>query len=89
MIAGMTSAALQVTDIVQDLEAIYFRLLGVQSFLPPDAADLDRLLETDATDPATRLRTVIACVLKDSLGPAIRDLEAATNPSIVVPGIDT
>ena len=81
MIAGMASARKQVTAIVHDLEALYFRLLGVQSFLPPDDAELDRFSEMDATDPATRLRAAIACVLKDSLETAIRDLEAATSPS--------
>jgi hypothetical protein len=56
--------------IVHDLDAIKFRLLGVQASLPPGIIELDRFLEMEATDAATGLRTAIACVLRDYLGAA-------------------
>jgi hypothetical protein len=74
---GVEAARSQMLAIVHDLDAIKFRLLGVQASLPPGIIELDRFLEMEATDAATGLRTAIACVLRDYLGPAVRDLEAA------------
>jgi len=78
---GIEGARRQVLDIVHDLDAIKFRLLGVQASLPPGIIELDRFLEMEATDAATSLRTAIACVLRDYLGPAVRDLEAVVAPA--------
>jgi hypothetical protein len=74
---GVEAARNQVLDIVHDLDAIKFRLLGVQASLPPGIVELDRFLEMEATDPAAILRAAISCVLQDHLGPMVRDLEAA------------
>jgi hypothetical protein len=59
----------EIRDVVRSLEALRFRLVGVRASLP---APTD-----EETDPAADLRTVIDCVLADSLGPAIRDLNKA------------
>jgi hypothetical protein len=67
----------QLLAIVHDLDAIKFRLLGVQASLPPGILEFDRFLEMEATDPAAILRAAIACALQDHLGPLARDLEAA------------
>ena len=80
MTSEIEVARMQLRDIVHDLDAIKYRLLGVQASLPPGAEELDRFREVDAPDAVTILRTAIACVLKDYLAPLIHDLEAATAP---------
>jgi hypothetical protein len=70
----------QLRGIVRELEAIRTRLLGVQASLPVPAAEPSRLLEDDRDDrmdSVTEIRSVIGCVLQDSIGPAIRDLQTA------------
>ena len=70
----------QLREIVRELEAARFRLLGVQASLPPAPEELVRHLDMDVMDAAAQLRTVIQCVLDDFLRPAIRDLGAAAQP---------
>jgi hypothetical protein len=79
----LEAAQSQLRDIVRDLEAIRFRLLGVQESLPPSAAETVRLLEVEQepADPRTEIRTVVQCVLNDSLKPAIQDLRDASDLS--------
>jgi len=74
--AALKEAKVQLREIVRDLEAIRFRLLGVQESLPASPAETVRLAEVEIEegDPATEIRTVIHCVLNDSLQPAIGDL---------------
>jgi hypothetical protein len=71
------AARMQLLAITRDFEAMKFRLLGVQVYVPPADAELDRFRQVDATDPATLLRTAIACAILDHLEPMVRDLEAA------------
>jgi hypothetical protein len=71
------AARMQLLAITRDFDAMKFRLLGVQTYLPPSDAELDPLRSVDAMDPATLLRTAIDCVLLDHLEPMVRDLEAA------------
>lgn len=61
----------EIHDVIRSLEALRFRLVGVRASLPA-SGDEDK-----EADGATDLRTVIDCVLADSLGPAIRDLNKA------------
>jgi len=69
----------QLGDIVRDLEAIRFRLLGVLGSLLASAAELDRLSEVGSeVNLAAEIRTVIQCVLTDSLNPLIRGLQAVS-----------
>lgn len=72
-------------DVRSQLEAVVGQLTNLSYWLGGLAAALpvspqERLEEEDVDElvefPA-RVRTAILCVLKDSLGPAIRDLRAA------------
>jgi hypothetical protein len=51
----------------------WYRLQGVVANLP------SRTDDPEAEDVAVELRDVIACVLVDSIGPAIRDLLSAAS----------
>ena len=57
---------------VSDLKSVQERLRALQESLPavPDQGE-------EEMDAVTELRSVLGCVLLDSLGPAIRDLLAA------------
>lgn len=57
---------------VSELKAIQERLRALQESLPaaPDRGE-------EEMDAVTELRSVLGCVLLDSIGPAIRDLQAA------------
>jgi hypothetical protein len=71
-------ARAEVRRIVEALESIRWRLLGVKLSLPEPIEETVRLQEVaDEMDPAAELRTVIHCVLEDSLRPAIEDLRDA------------
>jgi hypothetical protein len=67
------AARAELREIVRDLEALQSRLLklkeGVTSTSPED----------DQMDPETEIRTVVECVLQDSIRPAIRDLRDAAS----------
>ncbi len=58
----------QLRDIAAELGAIRVRLLGIHAGLPAEAEE-----ERDVVT----VRSVIECVLNDSLEPAIRDLQTA------------
>jgi hypothetical protein len=79
----LTEARAEVRRIIEALESIRWRLLGVKVSLPEPIGETVRLQEVaDEMDPAAELRTVIHCVLNDSLRPAIEDLrDAADLPS--------
>lgn len=57
---------------LSDLKDLQERLRSLQESLPavPDRGE-------EEMDAVTELRSVLGCVLLDSLGPAIRDLQAA------------
>jgi hypothetical protein len=61
---------------VSDLKNAQERLRALQESLPatPDRGE-------EEMDAVTELRSVLGCVLLDSLGPAIRDLLAAARTS--------
>jgi len=61
----------QILPSVSELKVIRERLRAFQESLPetPDQGE-------EEVDPVTELRSVLGCVLLDSLGPAIRDLQA-------------
>lgn len=64
-----------VRRVVEQMETVYCELLGVESGLPEPLGERVRL--EDVTDAAADLRTVIRCVLEDSLRPALEDLRGA------------
>jgi len=76
MIAIPKAVWRQLREILRDLETIQFRLTGVEATLPPSSTEADRLEDVgkEEMDLVTELRSVIQCVLKDSLQPLIRDL---------------
>jgi chloramphenicol 3-O-phosphotransferase len=69
----------QLAEIVRDLEAMRFRLLGVQASLPAAPGELVRQLDVEEMDAATEIRTVIQCVLDDHIEPTVRDLRKAAS----------
>ncbi len=68
------TAQAKLREVVRDLEASRLRLLGILETLPPSPAETDHGVEMDQTDLGTEIRTVIQCVINDSLAPAIGDL---------------
>jgi hypothetical protein len=64
----------QLGEIVRDLEAMRFRLFGVEASLPAAPSELFRHLDIEEMAAPTEIRTVIKCVLEDYIEPAIRDL---------------
>lgn len=72
-----TAAQEEVRRIARDLETIRTRLLEVHEDLPAPPGKDAAGDETEEMDVATEVRSVIECVLADSIRPAIRDLYAA------------
>jgi hypothetical protein len=69
----------QLLEIVRELEAIQYRLLGVEASLPPGAQEFVDLLEVDVMDTRTQVRAAVQNTLKELIEPAIRDLRAAAD----------
>lgn len=67
----------ELRQIAGELRALCRRLEGVHQRLPVPSNEALILLGEADMDVATEVRSVIECVLNDSLRPAIRDLEAA------------
>lgn len=69
------AARSQLREIARELEAVRYRLLGVQASLPPPKGSfLHDQDDQDEMDPRSEVRAVIDCVLEDWLLPALRDL---------------
>jgi len=71
------AALFELHRIVEDIGAIRFRLLGVQASLPISPLERDPLLESDAPDTTTEIRSAIGCILRDRIDPALRALRTA------------
>ena len=69
-----TTAEAQLREIADALEAIRFRLLGVQASLPASSLERDPLREEDEMDTATEIRAAVGCVLEDRIEPALQEL---------------
>ena len=68
----------ELREILPILKGIERRLRAIQQRLPaPTDAEMEQEAE-DEKDVSTEIRSVIDCVLTDSLGPAIRDSETAS-----------
>jgi hypothetical protein len=72
-----TAAQAALHQIVQDLEQIRFRLLGVHATLPLPIQEIAMLVGEEEMDVSLEVRTVIECVINDCIGSAIRDLRSA------------
>jgi hypothetical protein len=73
------AARVRLKEIAEELKALEKKLRGIHKSLAP-TEDARAAAESDAdNDVSTEIRSVIECVLADSLGPAIRDLQAAAS----------
>jgi hypothetical protein len=73
------AAQAELQRIVEELDAIRSRLQDMHAKLPVSAEETAMLLGEQDMDVATEVRSVIECVLNDSIQPAIRDLAAAAS----------
>lgn len=80
------AAQAELRRIVEELDAIQSRLTEIHTRLPVPPQETAMLLGEEEMDVATELRSVIECVLSDSLRPAIRDLAAAASPRWALAG---
>jgi hypothetical protein len=76
-VTALVAARRQLQKVADELETLQLTLLGIQGTLPEPPAEADKTLDLEAMDAASELRAVIACVLRDSIGPAMRDLRDA------------
>ena len=72
-------AQVELRQIVQELDTIRGRLTEIHERLPVPPEETAMLMGEQEMDVATEIRSVIECVLSDSLRPAIRDLAAAAS----------
>lgn len=79
------AAQAEVREVVKALKAIRLRLEGVRASLSVPAYESLRLQDEEEMDLSMEIRSVIECVLNDSLEPAVRDLEAV----VALSGEDT
>jgi hypothetical protein len=63
--------------IAEQLNALRLELLDVRVSLPVPPQETAMLLGEEEMDVATEVRSIIECVVNDSIEPAIRDLQAA------------
>jgi hypothetical protein len=73
----LTTAQRQLHKVEDGLETLQLTMLGIQGTLPEPAAEPVRLMDVEGMDAAMELRAVIGCLLKDYIGPALRDLRKA------------
>jgi hypothetical protein len=69
------AARMEIRAVVEELERIQAVLRGVAESLPVSAAEADRSREGEVT-----LRSILECVLADSLRPAVSDLRSLLAP---------
>ncbi len=79
MTEAEAAAQAELQRIVEELDAIRSRLLAMHAKLPVPAEETAMLLGEKEMDVATEVRSIIECVLNDSIQPAIRDLAAAAS----------
>jgi hypothetical protein len=75
-----------ITSIVTQLTAVRFQMLGVQTSIPPGAAEVSQ--EDCDVDPdiPTEIRAVMGTCIKDSLDPMIRNLRELLTDGEAVQG---
>ena len=78
----------ELREVLPDLKGIDRRLRAIHGRLPaPAHAEMEPEAEGEE-DVSTEIRSVIECVLTDSLGPAIRDLETVSRYGVKGRGKD-
>jgi hypothetical protein len=73
------AAQADLRGIVEELDGIHSRLESLHARLPVPPEETAMLMGEQEMDVSTEIRSVIECVLTDSLRPAIRDLAAAAS----------
>jgi len=73
------AAQAELRQIVEELDTVRARLTEIHDRLPVPPEETAMLVGEQEMDVATEVRSVIECVLNDSLRPAIRDLAAAAS----------
>jgi hypothetical protein len=76
-VTALAAARRQLRKVADELETLQLTLLGIQGSLPEPPAESVKLLDIEEMDAATEFRAVIACILHDYIGPAMRDLRDA------------
>jgi hypothetical protein len=79
MTQAETAAQEEIRQIAKELGAIRRRLLNLHKSLPPATLEALMFAGEEDLDVTTEVRTIIECVVQDSIQPAIRDLEAAAD----------
>ena len=79
------AAQAEIREILRALKPLKFRLLGVAASLPPSSAETSPLLDVEPRDPRTEIRSVVECVVNDSVDPAIRDLDEVAGGAAAPP----
>jgi hypothetical protein len=81
-------AQAELRGIVVELESVRSRLVAIHARLPVPPEETAMLVGEKEMDVSTEVRSVIECVLNDSIEPAIRDLAAAASyrPKEKAPG---
>ena len=79
MTEAEAAAQAELRSMVVELEDLRSRLAVVHDRLPVLPQETAMLVGEEEMDVATEVRSVIECVLNDSLEPAIRDLAAAAS----------
>jgi hypothetical protein len=79
MTEAEATAQAELREIVEELEAARTRLAEIHARLPMPPEETAMLLGEQEMDVSTEVRSIIECVLNDSLRPAIRDLAAAAS----------
>jgi hypothetical protein len=69
----------QLQEIVRELATLRAHLLAIHQSLPVPPQETAMLLGEEEMDVATEVRSVIECVLHDSLEPTLRDLREAAS----------
>ena len=68
-----TQARIELRNIVAELQAVRSRLMALEADLP--ASREMSVEDLESMNEATEIRSVIQCVLADSIRPAIEDLQ--------------
>ncbi len=77
MTQAETAAQEEIREIAKELDGICRRLLNLHERMPPATLEALMFAGEEDVDVTTEVRTVIECVVQDSIQPAIRDLQAA------------
>lgn len=79
MTQAETAAQAELRKISKELDTIRRRLLELHESLPPASLEALMFAGEEDLDVTTEVRTIIECVIQDSIQPAIRDLKAAAD----------